>query len=279
MPSFFSKSAPRPPVLSVQMRENQRRLRDASLRLRQADPVDKWLEASRVWYGTPERAIDSINPQREVLVDIWTSFTPGEVEDPFRDPDIFTMHMEVHQPSDSGPAIKSPRLLAAFYAGSRDDGDAPAWLELIPGETYNFAQPREFMAQVFCGLSDLWVGDVNYNDNISSEMLWWATRYADGTPVKAKMPPVLSRSSPAHSALLGSTRYRKYSPAQIYEWLRLNRRDAWARDVLLPGYLTIHSVGMEQLLCEVQRVDMVRRQIRGMTKVVEVEVTSTSTVV
>jgi len=71
------------------------------------------------------------------------------------------MWMQVETPWAAGIGVsQSPMVVLAHWVGSRDDGDAPGWLELLPGEHYSFPQPREWMAQVFCGLSDLWIGDI-----------------------------------------------------------------------------------------------------------------------
>jgi hypothetical protein len=75
--------------------------------------------------------------------------TQGEVDGFFRDPDTFGMYMQVETQSATGPPIQSPVLFVGFNVWDRDDGDAPTWLELIVGEQYSFAQPREFMAEVF----------------------------------------------------------------------------------------------------------------------------------
>ncbi|KAJ7735401.1 hypothetical protein DFH07DRAFT_112822 [Mycena maculata] len=149
--------------LVTKHRQAQKRAREYSLALRAAaaDPLDKWLSDSRVFYFTPEVPITKANPQYEVLVNIWMSHQRGEVEGDYRDPDSFTMWMQVETPWAAGLDItRSPMVRLAHYLGSRDDGDAPAWLELIKGENYSFVQAREWMAKVLCGLSDLWVGDV-----------------------------------------------------------------------------------------------------------------------
>ncbi|KAJ7447760.1 hypothetical protein B0H11DRAFT_2248172 [Mycena galericulata] len=66
------------------------------------------------------------------------------------------------------------------------------------------------------------------------------------------MPPTLSRKS---TLLLTSSRRRNYSPAQIYRWMKLNEQDASSKDVFLTGYLSIHDVGRDDVLCEIERVD------------------------
>jgi hypothetical protein len=46
----------------------------------------------------------------------------------------------------------------------------------------------------------------------------------------------------------------------IDNWMKLNCCDAWSRDVFLQGYLSIHDVVRNQVLCEIERVDKVRHQ-------------------
>ncbi|KAJ7447761.1 hypothetical protein B0H11DRAFT_2335075 [Mycena galericulata] len=166
--------------IAAERKQRQKRAREYFLALdaTKIDPVDTWLSNNRVYYFTPEVPITKVDPRHEVLVNVWTRFRSGKIEGDYRDPDTFYMWMQVQTPAAAELGVTwSPMVLLAHYLGSRDDRNAPAWLELIVGENYSFVQPRDWMAQV---------GDL-VHDRVSNPMLAWAMRHAEGTSAQAKV--------------------------------------------------------------------------------------------
>ncbi|KAJ7430355.1 hypothetical protein B0H11DRAFT_2136613, partial [Mycena galericulata] len=120
--------------IAAERKQRQKRAREHFLALdaTKIDPVYTWLSNNRVYYFTPEVSITKVDPRHEVLVNVWTRFRSGkiELEGDYRDPDTFYMWMQVQTPAAAGLGVTlSPMVLLAHYLGSRDDRNAPAWLD------------------------------------------------------------------------------------------------------------------------------------------------------
>jgi hypothetical protein len=70
------------------------------------------------------------------------------------------LHVEV--PVKSGidpPSCSSPLVVLGHVQGCNEDEDAPPrTCRMKPGERFRFPAQRAFIASLFCGLSDLWIG-------------------------------------------------------------------------------------------------------------------------
>ncbi|KAJ7602808.1 hypothetical protein DFH06DRAFT_1152572 [Mycena polygramma] len=149
----------------------------------------------------------------------------------FYGPDYYTLWLHVDGLTRCN---WSPLVIIGQHRGSAMDGDAPTWTHKLEiGQAYRFAQPQAFMAEVFCGLTSLRVGDARENahgsktlqQKLSLKMQEWAI--ANSEPGNAqKIAHHCARLS-AHPGGVhyvqgeGSERYNLADPTPPRRWSRL----------------------------------------------------------
>ncbi|KAJ7468369.1 hypothetical protein B0H11DRAFT_1921235 [Mycena galericulata] len=162
-----------------------------AVRLEHLDPLDKWLGAADIkpspvcWDFFP----DNIPVNDEVICEVYM----GVYEDILGT--IYTLNLEAY---DHGTFTGLIRL--ASYSGSARDADAPLWARRLPLQKFGrLLQPREFVAKLVAGMTDIPVQRLGFG-GITPEMLSWARQCAIGTPAQR----LLSRR--CKNAALGSIR-------------------------------------------------------------------------
>ncbi|KAJ7609215.1 hypothetical protein DFH06DRAFT_1148615 [Mycena polygramma] len=163
---------PFPPRPTAVMARNLERLREA--RRAAFEPLDTWViynTDSAGWIGT---YLDSPVAPSEVACYLWVTHkkvgsttmprsiltVPKAPEHPvFRDPDMYQLWMHVEISPQSGIARcdrSSPTIILATFSGFKDEDDTPRWIHYYnPGERYRFAYERGFLAEVFCGRTQI----------------------------------------------------------------------------------------------------------------------------
>ncbi|KAJ7680554.1 hypothetical protein DFH06DRAFT_422388 [Mycena polygramma] len=174
---------PFPPRPTAVMARKLERLREA--RRAAFEPLDTWViynTDSAGWIGT---YLDSPVAPSEVACYLWVTHKKAPEHPVFRDPDMYQLWMHVEIPPQSGIARcdrSSPTIILATFSGFKDEDDTPRWIHYYnPGERYRFAYERGFLAEVFCGRTQILAQTVN---NITSRMLNWACAAAVGTAVE-----------------------------------------------------------------------------------------------
>ncbi|KAJ7148616.1 hypothetical protein C8R46DRAFT_1127990 [Mycena filopes] len=138
-------------------------------------PIEEWLTKNlHTWPNN----LDDLDAD-DVLCQVRMRFTKEKQDDTiYYGPDYYTLWLHIDGRSRCN---FSPMVILGKHRGSSSDGDAPAWTRTLEhGKSYQFSQPRAFMAEVMCGLASIRVGDI-LDDKISPAMLDWAVANAINT--------------------------------------------------------------------------------------------------
>ncbi|KAJ7143705.1 hypothetical protein C8R44DRAFT_864745 [Mycena epipterygia] len=191
-PTKFSPYMALPLRPSVMTARNGPRLRVARLALNA--PIDTWLAANSLRDSTSPSEV-SLGPD-DALCTVYMTIVKGTEDGIFKDADVYCLSLAAETRANGG----SPLMRLARYVGSCDDGDAPLWTRMLqPHQSYDFVQPKSFMAALACGMTDIRVGSISTGD-IPSRMLIWASALSADSSIAAPWPslsiPVTSASSP-----------------------------------------------------------------------------------
>ncbi|KAJ6501500.1 hypothetical protein C8R47DRAFT_1107580 [Mycena vitilis] len=168
-------------------------------------PTDKWLAGNiHTW---PNNAEDLTSG--DVLCTVTMRFTKTKDDATiFYGPDYYTLWLHVEG------LVRhnwSPLIIVGQHRGSSMDGDAPTWTHKLDiGKPYRFVQPQAFMAEVFCGLSSLRVGDAR-EQKLSLKMQEWAI--ANSEPENAEK---IARHCARLSAHTGGVQYVQGEGSERY---------------------------------------------------------------
>ncbi|KAJ7136535.1 hypothetical protein C8R43DRAFT_955758 [Mycena crocata] len=167
------KSSLLPPRLSVMTARHGAHLRLA--RLARTAALDKWLAQNLTPESTfpYESEIGSNQAICYVYMSLLKSSNDGTV---FEGPDTYCLSLEVEV---AGSIHGSPLTRLDRFVGSHEDADAPLWTRILePGKDYIFVQPKNFIAALISGQTNIHVECI-FTHTISSHMLVWASSITD----------------------------------------------------------------------------------------------------